>query len=101
MAESANHRPQMVGLLALSTSSKPALFACTKSHLYRVRLAPFGPKAQRALKRSLDFSPVTHYRDHFHPTFEGRLTPAAQDIQILAGQVRGFKRRYDVDVRAG
>lgn len=41
-------------------------------------------KAQPALERPLDFSPVNQYRDHLHPTFEGRLTPAAQEIQIFA-----------------
>ena len=30
------------------------------------------------------FFALNQYRDHLHPTFEGRLTPAAQEIQIFA-----------------
>ncbi|KAJ0156786.1 Altered inheritance of mitochondria protein 18 [Fusarium oxysporum f. sp. albedinis] len=63
-----------LGLTDLSGKESLAVKGC----LCPIRLARFAQKAQRALKRSLDFSPVNHYRDHLHPTFEGRLTPAAQ-----------------------
>lgn len=76
-ARAANYRGQALGLLALSTSGKPALFACTKSSPCPIQLAGFLAKAQRALKRSLDFSPVNHYRDHFHPTLRGTTNPSS------------------------